>query len=323
MHFIASQTRAAISAVFVPLLFAFFRNMKALKILQESFPYYLHNDRKNTLLSLGVALCVMVVMIMFHPAHLRHMDLTLLITGVIFVVLYVCIIWFPRFFPEMFDPLNWTIGKYILFTLWQCFVIGIFCSVLIYVLNYHPSKDFLTIMGTFYASTVTYGSFSIIIATFVIREYMLKQSLQSAIHANQELERIRHIRVSHENQVEPVAIVIRSETSETAEFCLPDLLYIEADDNYATLHWKNEHGYEKKMLRVNLKSIETQLNNAYIIRCHRSYIVNIHAITHVRGNTNGYKLDLRNTDFAIPVSRSKGKEVIDKIEQIRSVAESA
>jgi hypothetical protein len=299
-----------------------FPSMKALKVLQESFPYYLNNDRKNTLLSLGVALCVLVMMVVFHPTHLQHLGLHMLITVVIFAVLYICIIWFPKFFPEAFDPLNWTIGKYILFTIWQCFVIGICCSLLIYALNYHPSRDLLTILGTFYVSTLMYGSFSIVVATFVIREYMLKQNLQSAIHANQELERIRSIRVSQNAEANPATVVIRSETSETAEFHLPDLLFIEADDNYATLHWRSDKGLEKKMLRVNLKSIETQLNNAYIIRCHRSYIVNINAITHVRGNANGYKLDLRHTDVTIPVSRSKGKEVVDKIEQIRNLAES-
>lgn len=297
--------------------------MRAFKILQESFPYYLHNDRKNTLLSLGIALCVLVVMLVFQPDPLSCMELNLLITVVIFVVLYICIVWFPKFFPEAFDPLNWTIGKYILFTIWQCFVIGIFCSLLIHALQYHPSRDLLTTLGSFYISTLMYGSFSIIIATFVIREYMLKQSLQSAIHANQELEKIRSIHVSHEIEGDPAMVVIRSETSETAEFHLPDLLYIEADDNYATLYWRSDKGLEKKMLRVNLKSIETQLNNAYIIRCHRSFIVNINAITHVRGNTNGYKLDLHHTDLTIPVSRSKGKEVVDKIEQIRNLAESA
>jgi hypothetical protein len=296
--------------------------MKALKVLQESFPYYLHDDRKNTLLSLGIALCVLVVMLVFHPTHIYHLDLVGLITGVIFVVLYICIIWFPRFFPEAFDPLNWTIGKYILFTIWQCFVIGIFASLLIYVFNYKPSASLLQVLATFYVSTLIYGSFSIILATFVIREYMLKQELQRAIHANQELEQIRSIRSAPEN-VHPPTAVIRSETSETAELHLSDLLYIEAEDNYATLHWRNERGLEKKMLRVNLKSIETQLNNAYIIRCHRSFIVNVNAITHVRGNTNGYKLNLRHTDFTIPVSRSKGKEVIEKIEQIRNLAESA
>jgi hypothetical protein len=297
--------------------------MKALKILQESFPYYLNDDRKNTLLSLGVSLCVLVVMIVFHPGLRNPPDLVMLITGVIFVVLYINIVWFPRFFPEVFDPLSWTIGKYILFTIWQCFVIGIFASLLIYAFDYHPSGDLLTILGTFYLSTLMYGSFSIVIATFVIRNYMLKQSLQNAIRANQELERIRRLRTSREGEVNSTTVVIHSDTSETAEFHLPDLLYVEASDNYATFHWRNERGLEKKMLRVNLKNIESQLNNTYIIRCHRSFIVNIDAIAHVRGNTNGYKVDLRDTDFTIPVSRSKGKEVIEKIEQIRNLTEFA
>jgi DNA-binding LytR/AlgR family response regulator len=153
---------------------------------------------------------------------------------------------------------------------------------------------------------------------------MLKNSLRNAILANKELEKIKNIKHQPiESASDPVMMVIQSDTSETAEFPLPDLLYIEASDNYSTLYWKNGDSLEKKMLRVNLKSIEAQLNNAFIIRCHRSFIVNVNAITHVRGNTNGYKLDMRDTDFTIPVSRGKGREVIEKIGQIRNLAESA
>jgi RNA polymerase sigma factor (sigma-70 family) len=67
-------------------------------------------------------------------------------------------------------------------------------------------------------------------------------------------------------------VTIFSETSETLTFNLPDLLFIEADDNYSTVVWKNGHGIEKKLLRVNLKSIESQLNNSFTLRCHRSVV---------------------------------------------------
>jgi DNA-binding LytR/AlgR family response regulator len=87
--------------------------------------------------------------------------------------------------------------------------------------------------------------------------------------------------------------------------------------------WKNGHGIEKKLLRVNLKNVESQLNNSFTLRCHRSYIVNVHAISNITGNTNGYKLQIRDSDFSIPVSRPKGKEVMEKISQLRSMMESS
>ena len=114
---------------------------------------------------------------------------------------------------------------------------------------------------------------------------------------------------------------LQTETSETFSFSLPDLIYIEADDNYSTIVWRNGHGVERKLLRVNLKSIENQINNSFTIRCHRSFIVNINAISNIIGNTNGYKLVMADLDVTIPVSRPKGKEVIDRIQQWRSMME--
>jgi hypothetical protein len=49
--------------------------------------------------------------------------------------------------------------------------------------------------------------------------------------------------------------------------------------------------------------------------------VNINAISNIIGNTNGYKLVMADLDVTIPVSRPKGKEVIDRIQQWRSMME--
>jgi hypothetical protein len=45
-------------------------------------------------------------------------------------------------------------------------------------------------------------------------------------------------------------------------------------------------------------------------------MVNINAITKVEGNTNGYRLSIRDTDAMVPVSRGKGPEILEKIGQI-------
>jgi DNA-binding LytR/AlgR family response regulator len=96
---------------------------------------------------------------------------------------------------------------------------------------------------------------------------------------------------------------------------------VEADDNYSTITWRQADGIQKRLLRINLKNIESQLDNSFALRCHRSFIVNVNAISAISGNTNGYKLRIQGTDFAIPVSRPKGKEVMEKISQLRNMME--
>lgn len=295
--------------------------MKALKILQQSFPYYYNDDRKNTLLVLGLSVFIVLFLIVFHPLHLDHVRKIGMVGCVVFVVMFVNIVLFPKVFPDLFNSEHWTIGKYLLFTLVQCFQIGLVGSVIVKTAGFHPESTLWETIQRFYLNMLIYGSISIVLITILLRNAMLSHNLRNAIRANQELEKIRNLKNHDAAGFAPNTLTIYSDTTETIKLHLPDLLYIEANDNYSTFYWKNGHGLEKRMLRVNLKNIEIQLNNAYIIRCHRSFIVNINAITHVHGNTNGYKLSFRDTEFTVPVSRSKGKEVIEKIEQIRNLAE--
>lgn len=294
-----------------------------MKLFHESFPYYLNNDRKNTLLIVGHSVFVILFLFIFHPTHLEHFKKIMVIGGVIFIVLYTTIIWLPKVLPDVIDTLSWTIGKYILFTLLQCLIIGIIAPIAIYYLGLAPDPEMTLwqIAMKFQVSMLMYGGVSITLVTFVIRNVMLRASLRNAIQANLELEKIRQIKDQEVFPAASASMTIHSDTSETLDIHLPDLLYIESDDNYSTVHWKNGHGIEKKMLRVNLKNVEAQLDNGFIVRCHRSFIVNINSITHVGGNTNGYKLSIRDTEITVPVSRSKGKVVIEKIRQIRNLAE--
>jgi DNA-binding LytR/AlgR family response regulator len=150
----------------------------------------------------------------------------------------------------------------------------------------------------------------------------MQQSLREAIRTNQELQKIQVLKREAKEAIKTASqITLYSDTSESLTFNLPDLLFIEADDNYSTVMWKESGTLQKKLLRVNLKNLESQLDNSFTLRCHRSYIVNVNAISAISGNTNGYKLKINGSDFSIPVSRPKGKEIMEKISQLRNIME--
>lgn len=295
--------------------------------LKSPFPFYLNDDRKNTLFILVVSLFVVLFLHVYRPYFEYHIALTIpqkfLFGGVTFAVLFFDIIILPRIFPKAFDPLNWNIGKYTLLTLQHLVIIGIISTLLdVYVIC--PDRPLIqNIIGANMQVILT-GIIPVAIIFLFLKNQMLQQNLRSAISANQELDKIKSLKkeITPKNGT-TAPITILSNTTETLTLHLPDLLFIEADDNYATVYWKNGNGINKKLLRANLKSIETQINNSFAIRCHRSFIVNVNAISNITGNTNGYKLQILDTDYFIPVARPKGKEVIDKIKQIRNVMELA
>lgn len=291
---------------------------------QESFPFYLDSDRKNVLLAFFQCLFILGFMSLFFPQPGHNFIIMLIIVSVVFTVMCTSIIALPKFLPNWFHSENWNIGKHIFFCLIQCIIISLITPLLIHNLNGFMSQH--NIWFTMYAfsiGTLIYGGMSILLVTIILRNIMLKKSLSNAMQANAELAKIYDLKHPAPSAEHAHHITLRSDTSETIDLRLTDLVYIESSHNYSTVFWKTETGLEKKILRIYLKNLEVQLNNSFIIRCHRSYIVNINAITHVTGNTNGYKLSLEGTEMTIPVSRAKGTEVIEKISQIRNLAEFA
>ncbi len=296
--------------------------MRLAEKLNTPFPFYLNDDRKNLGLIAVISLFVLAFMIAFKSRN--DLDLTLaqhlLFAGITFTCLGINILVLPRLFPVWFDPVSWTVKKYILLNLGHLILIGIAASFVdIYYIC--PEKTVWENITEANSRVVLRGIIPIALTTLFLRNIMLQETLKNALKANKELHKIQTLKKEVPKSSHANAITLYSDTSETLSINLPDLLYVQADDNYSTVVWRNGEGIQKKLLRANLKSIENQMDNAFTMRCHRSYLVNINAIDMVSGNTNGYKLKILDTDIAIPVSRQKGKEIMEKISQWKNVME--
>ena len=85
----------------------------------------------------------------------------------------------------------------------------------------------------------------------------------------------------------------------------PDILYIEAMDDYVQIHMsKNSY-----LLQQSMNSLEARLNPDQFIRAHRSYIVNIDAIKEINQYSQGrFKIELTNHKV-IALSRTGYKNI--------------
>ncbi len=91
---------------------------------------------------------------------------------------------------------------------------------------------------------------------------------------------------------------------------LKDLLYIQSEDNYITIFYLDEQTINKHLLRNTLKAIEsTQLHPA-LVRCHRSYLINLYHLKKVSGNRNKLELRLGSVEDLIPVGRQYAESII-------------
>jgi DNA-binding LytR/AlgR family response regulator len=91
---------------------------------------------------------------------------------------------------------------------------------------------------------------------------------------------------------------------DSISIALDQLLYLESQDNYiAVVHLDN--GVRRGVLiRSSLKRTEATLDEPLLVRCHRSFIVNLQRVRSCHGNRHGLKLNLEGVDQPIPVSRA-------------------
>jgi len=99
-------------------------------------------------------------------------------------------------------------------------------------------------------------------------------------------------------------IHIRAE-NEKDQFTIPlkYLLYVESQDNYIAVHYFKEEELRKVLVRKSLKSLQEEDHHPALLRCHRSFMVNMKHIREVRGNKKRLLITLESLSHPIPVSR--------------------
>lgn len=92
----------------------------------------------------------------------------------------------------------------------------------------------------------------------------------------------------------------------------PDrLYYLEAADNYVKIHYSNGGRIEKLMIRNTLKNIEWRFRDMGLVRCHRSYIVNLNKVQVLRRQEGEVLLDFGEEKIPpIPVSKGYGEKML-------------
>lgn len=83
------------------------------------------------------------------------------------------------------------------------------------------------------------------------------------------------------------------------------LYYLESEDNYIKVHYKHNDKITSYMMRCRTRSVEQSLEGTCMVRCHRSYIVNINKIRFIQEERRLHYLTLDDESIRrIPVSKS-------------------
>jgi hypothetical protein len=99
--------------------------------------------------------------------------------------------------------------------------------------------------------------------------------------------------------------------SENYMLARADILYVRSENNYVFVYYFDDELIKKIMLRNTLSNIRKQV--PFLIKSHRSYLVNPEMITSLKGNSQNANLKLRSYDKVIPVSKTYYTKIKDLV----------
>ena len=93
-----------------------------------------------------------------------------------------------------------------------------------------------------------------------------------------------------------------------------NLLYIESADNYMCVWYKKNDILKKQLLHITMKEMSEQLAESNIVRCHRSYMINLDLVKVMRREKGNLFLELEEPGVReIPISKTYGEAVLRRL----------
>lgn len=261
-------------------------------------PYPFNDDLKhNAKIIFFISVVFFVVLFLFRPLDIHSLSTTeaLMRIGAMslltFIALSFNLLVLPSILPKLFKP-PWTIIKEIIWNSW------IVMTVSALIVIYYQYLDILDFSFMFALEAALYGCLSVSVLIVINRDRLLRDNLKTATELNEKIQ-IR-------NEFGTNMVFFASEyMKDKLAIAADSILLIRSANNYIEVFWKEGDTVNNKMLRSSLsKTCDLLIDYKNLFKCHRSYIINVERIVKIEGNYQGYKVNLSDIDFSIPVSQS-------------------
>ncbi|GAB3181155.1 LytR/AlgR family response regulator transcription factor [Telluribacter humicola] len=273
-------------------------------------PYPLNESRRHDFgFAVGAGLFVALFLLLFQPFGLDRWEASWVKVGVIAgygVVTFVAIILWEfsvkrGLIASTFTEEKHTVGRQILYV--SCLLLTIAAGNYLYSVAIFGEGESGAVrsFGQAMLYTLLVGIFPTVASVLLNYVYQLKKysnppqvlpkaEPQKATSPEMESVQPEMIRLVADNEKDSLIVIANQ------------LLYIESADNYCMVVYEAEKEKKRELVRSSLSRLEEQIHAPDIVRCHRSYIVNLAKVGKVTGNAQGYKLHLPE-EITIPVAR--------------------
>lgn len=245
----------------------------------------------KTILSFAILSIIMLFLLRPFIISNIHFDKMIIVIASFTSAYIITMIFQAILFPNLFTPklnyLNWNLLKHIIYNFWLLFLNG-FMSFL-FISSFYVDRSIL---------------FLLVIVTNVILIYSIPQFFFTLLL----IRRLKSLENNICTQTNNGNVLLASSNNDDKNGLLSDnLVFIKAEDNYASFHYMVGEKILKKLKRISMYQLEQQINKSQFVRCHRSYIVNLNYIDKFEKELTGSKVILKGINNIIPVSRKNNK----------------
>lgn len=277
--------------------------------LKKPFPFYA-NMREKITIPLYIGLSIALILILFNPSrNAEHLHIqSYKILAYVFIAFITAATFntaIPPLFPALFHVDRWNIGKMVVFTGVKLLAIGAANALFAFYFD-NPSENqhFLPFLLHVIYCTVIVAVIPVLLFIFILEKRFYKKHYRLALAADEQVHRMTKEPKSDKQFVHEAFTVP-----------LAAIWYLKSEGNYTTFCYEKDGEVKKTLIRILLKEVEQQVASKDLVRCHKSYMVNLKMVGKVEGNARQCCFHLKNHNITIPISRSLSKSLSSEVAQ--------
>jgi hypothetical protein len=192
---------------------------------------------------------------------------------------------------------SWTLKKELTFFFWLLLLTGIAQFLIRDLIYDNPQNWSWHYLQEEVRNTLLVGMLFAAILIPLNLNRLLLQNQKKALEISKSLNK----KTIPERKKLTIRTKLKSDDFNLDPYCF---LYAKADGNYMEIYVLEQGRTEKQVRRIPMKDLENQLQAfSWIVKTHRSFLVNLKYVEEVNGNAQGYRLTLKHIQESIPVSR--------------------
>lgn len=195
-------------------------------------------------------------------------------------------------------------GEYLLWQLGEVVATSLFIDLFLSLYLHLGFFEYVPLVLLVYISVAIYPyAFYWLLVERMDRDIRIAEAQRTIVQLRQGIEKAENNMVRFADDKGGVKLVVSSD----------NVICIEAAGNYVTILYTNGKRLMRYSLRNTLKGIEEVCGRGPLVRCHRSYYLNLDKVKLLRKGTDGIyaEMEMDGVDD-IPVSKSYATEVMQR-----------